>query len=203
MPAVGEIWQFTLVSSYQGQTCENVVHMRAVALSTPTPAMLQAALDQWFLLQRVVQVSAVSYRPCRLKQMTPIAFDEHLVLPSSTVGLDGGLGANTTLSVVITKRTGVAGKTHRGRLYLPGYPAAAGVDIITSGPHITNLNTFAAGLLSTFGEGGSNGNFVAGIYSRTIGGSFPFTLAGWQAITAWEPQFLVGNQRRRRLFRGI
>ncbi len=203
MPAIGEIWQFTLVSSYQGQTCENVVHMRAVAATTPTPAMLQGAVDAWFNLQKLTQVNTVLYRPCRLKQMTPLAFDENLVLPSSVNGLDGGTGVNTTLSAVITKRTGTAGKTHRGRLYLPGFPAVWGVDVISVGAGPTTLQTFCDGLLATFKEGGTNGNFVAGIYSRVIGGSIPFTLAGWQAITRWEPQFLIGNQRRRRLFRGI
>jgi hypothetical protein len=203
MPAVGEIWQFTLVSSYQGQTCENVIHMRSVALLTPTAAMLQGALDQWFNLQKATQVNAVSYRPCRLKQMTPLAFDEHLVLPSSTVGISGDVGVNTTLAAVITKRTGQAGKTHRGRMYLPGFSQNWGVDIISAATGPTILQVFCDGLLSTFGEGGTNGNFVAGIYSRVIGGSIPFTVAGWQAITRWEPQFLVGNQRRRRLFRGI
>jgi hypothetical protein len=203
MPASGEIYQFTLVSSYQGQTVENVVHMRRTDLTPTTPTMVQNAINQWFNSQKVVQVNAVQYRPCRIKQMTPLAFDESLVLPDSPTGLDGGTGANTTLSVVITKRTGVAGKTHRGRFYLAGYPAVWGVDRITSSGGPTNLGTFAGELLAKFGEGGTNGDFVAGIYSRTIGGSFPFTLAGWQAITKWDPQLLVGNQRRRRLDRGI
>lgn len=203
MPAAGEIFQFTLVSSYQGQTCENVVHMRAVAITPPTPTMFQAAIDQWFLSQKILQVNAVQYRPCRIKQMTPLAFDESLILPSTLVGDDGGEGANTTLSVVITKRTGVAGKTHRGRLYLAGYPHNWGVDRITLNQGPSKLGQVAGEWLAKFGEGGTNGDFVAGIYSRTIGGSFPFTLAGWQPITKWEPQILVGNQRRRRLDRGI
>ncbi len=203
MPAIGDIFQYTLVSSYQGQTCENVVHMRAVAVTTPTPAMHQGAIDAWFNAQKLTQVNTVLYRPCRIKQMTPIAFDESLVLPSSVNGLDGGTGVNTTLSVVITKRTGVAGKTHRGRFYLAGFPQSWGVDQVVSGAGPSTLGTFAGTLLATFGEGGSNGNFVAGVYSRVIGGSIPFTLAGWQAITKWDPQILIGNQRRRRLGRGI
>jgi hypothetical protein len=203
MPASGEIYQFTLVSSYQGQTCENVVHMRRTDLLPTTSTMVQNAINQWFASQQAVQVTAVQYRPCRIKQMTPLAFDESLVLPSTATGVQGTTGANTTLSVVITKRTGVAGKTHRGRFYLAGYPAVWGVDRVTSGDGPTLLGTFAGELLAKFGEGGTNGDFVAGIYSRVIGGSFPFTLAGWQAITKWDPQLLVGNQRRRRLDRGI
>ncbi len=203
MPAAGEVFQFTLVSSYQGQTCENVVHMRAINITIPTPAQFQASIDTWFSFQRQVQVNAVFYRPCRIKQMTPIAFDETLILPSAPNGNDGGVGANTTLSVVITKRTGVAGKTHRGRFYLAGYPASWGVDRVTTGGGPTALGSFAGQLLGAFGEGGTDPNFVAGVYSRVIGGSFPFTVAGWQPITRWDPQLLVGNQRRRRLDRGI
>src|SRR6185503_17811414 len=132
MPAAGNIYQFTLVQSYQGQTVENVVHMRAVSPTTPTPASIQNAINQWFSIQQSVQVTAVSYRPCRIKQMTPMAFDESLVLPSTLTGVQGTTGANTTLSVVVTKRSGVAGKTHRGRFYLAGYPAVWGVDIISA-----------------------------------------------------------------------
>jgi hypothetical protein len=198
MPAVGEIYQYTFGATYQGQLVENVIHMRARSAIIPTDAALKASADAWLLLQSQVQVVAVVYRPVRIKRMTPIAFDEITYIPAIVTGAQSIGGVNTTLAVVITKRTGVAGKTHRGRLYLGGYPATWGVDFVNIAPGPTLLGTFAGQLLATFGEGGTDPTVSAGVYSRTIGGSFPFTLPGWQQITRWDPQLLVGNQRRRR-----
>ena len=203
MAAAGEVWQYTFVQSYQGQTVENVMHMRSILLSTPSAAALKAVADNWLNSQKLTQVTAVIYRSVRIKQMTPIAFDEIIYAPTVPTGTLGTTGANTTLSVVLTKRTGIAGKSHRGRFYLAGYPQTWGVDVIDAGSGPTVLATFATDLLTKFGEAGTDPTMVAGIYSRTIGGDFPFTLAGWQAITRWDPQLVVGNQRRRRLFVGI
>jgi hypothetical protein len=199
MPAAGDIWQYTFGATYQGQLVENVVHMRSIGVPTPTDAALGASAENWIQSQKNVQVNAVIYRPVRIKRMTPLAFDELTYIPIQTVGAQSTAGVNTTLSVVITKRTGVAGKTHRGRLYLGGYPASWGVDTITVAPGPTLLGTFAGELLAKFGDGGTDPTMNAGVYSRTIGGSFPFTLPGWQLITRWDPQLVVGNQRRRRL----
>lgn len=198
MPAVGEIYQYTFGSTYQGQLVENVIHMRARSALIPTDAALKASAENWLVSQAQVQVVAVIYRPVRIKRMTPIAFDELTYIPAQVTGQQSIQGPNTTLAVVVTKRTGVAGKTHRGRMYIAGYPATWGVDFINTAPGPTLLGTFAGELLAKFGEGGTDATMSAGVYSRTIGGSFPFTLPGWQQITRWDPQILVGNQRRRR-----
>ena len=131
---------------------------------------MKASADNWLVSQRDCQVNAVIYRSVRIKQMTPLAFDEIIYAPT-----------------VINA----------------GYPAGWGFDVIDTAPGPTSLATFASQLLAKFGEGGTDPTLVAGIYSRTIGGDFPFTLAGWQPITRWDPQPVVGNQRRRRLFVGI
>ena len=199
MPAVGEIFQFTFASLYQGQTVENIIHMRARSALTPTPTQLTAVATSWLASQSAAQVVAVIYQPVRIKQMTPIAFDEIIVAPGVPTGQFSTGGVNTTLSVVITKRTGVAGKTHRGRLYLGGYPANWGTDFVNVAPGPTVLGTLAGDWLAKFGDSGTDPTCAAGVYSRTIGGSFPFTLPGWQQITKFDPQLLVGNQRRRRI----
>lgn len=203
MPAVGEIFQYTFVTSYQGQTVENVMHMRARSATLPTAAQHIASASSWLASQSLCQVTAVIYRSVRVKQMTPIAFDEQIVVPTVATGANATGGANTTLSVVLTKRTGVAGRSHRGRYYLAGYPSSWGVDVIDTAPGPTNLATLANIWLTNFGEAGADPTMCAGIYSRVIGGSLPFTLAGWQPITRWDPQPIIGNQRRRRLFVGI
>lgn len=203
MPAVGEVFQYTFTQSYVGQTTENVIHFRARTIGTPTAADLRAVADRWVAHMATVQVTALQYRATRIKQMTPIGFDEMLHLSPTLTGTIGAAGAPTTIAAVITKRTGTAGKSHRGRMYLAGFPAGWGSDIISVGSGPADIANYANLLLTKFGDAGDDPTMVAGVYSRTIGGEFPFTLAGWQAITRWDPQLLLGNQRRRRLFVGI
>jgi hypothetical protein len=179
------------------------MHMRAISALEPTDAQVRATADNWVALQSTVQVTSVIYRSVRIKRMTPFAFDEIIHAPSTAVGASGTIGTNTTLAVVLTKRTGVAGRTHRGRFYLAGFQTNWGTDVIDSGTGPTSLATFATALITKFGFAGTDPTMQAGVYSRTIGGSFPFTLPGWQLITRWDPQPIIGNQRRRRLNVGI
>jgi hypothetical protein len=203
VPASGEVFQWTLEQSYAGQTVENVMHMRARATTLPTRAQIQTSVDNWLSSQKIAQVGAVSYRQVRVKQMTPIAFDEIIILPTVLTGEISAPGHNTTVSVVITKRTGVAGRAHRGRFYLGGFPIGWGTNILEGTSGAAVLGTLADAWLAKFSEAGTDPTFCAGVYSRSIGGGFPFTVAGWQPITRWDPQVVFGNQRRRRLFVGI
>jgi hypothetical protein len=65
------------------------------------------------------------------------------------------------------------------------------------------FGTFAGELLAKFQEGGTDGSVVAGVYSKSIGGVGPLTLAGWQPITRWDVNLIFGVQRKRREGVGI
>ena len=204
MPAIGDIFQLTFQQLWRGQVMENVIHFRARG-TAPTDAELKTDAQLWLNFFCNLQSTEVSYPAVKIKRMTPLAFDEIIYTP--TGGAVGGTQAtpahNTTLAIVFTKRTGTAGKKHRGRMYVGGYPASWGVDRITDSAGLTAMGTFAGSVLAAFGESGTSVTLCAGIYSRSIGGTLPFTLAGWQAISRWDPQILIGNQRRRREGVGI
>jgi hypothetical protein len=203
MVAIGDVYQYVFQQLLRGQTLETVIHMRAV-VAAPTDAQLKLSAENWLLSMKNIQSANVGYSQVVIKRVTPIAFDEILYIPTGTTG--GAISdsaANNQLALVITKRTGVAGGTHRGRMYIGGLPANWGVDTLVNSPGPTNVGTFAGELLAKFQEGGTDGSVVAGVYSRSIGGSSPMTLAGWQPITRWDPHVLYGAQRRRRLGVGI
>lgn len=203
MPAIGDIYQYTFISVITGIVMENVIHMRAV-VAAPTDAQLKLSAENWLLSQKNVQCTGVSYPQVIIKRMTPIPFDEILYTPSSTTsGSQSADAANSQLALVFTKRTGVAGTSHRGRMYIGGFPVSWGINHITSSAGATNMGTLAGELLAKFQEGGTDGSVVAGLYSRSIGGDHPMTLAGWQPITRWDPQLIIGAQRRRREGVGI
>jgi hypothetical protein len=203
VPAIGDIYQYTFVQICQGQTLETVIHMRAVVVA-PTDAQLKLSAENWLLSQRAIQSTSVTYPQVIIKRMTPVPFDEIRYIPTGSVaGVVNETPANNTLAIVFTKRTGVAGTTHRGRMYIGGFPTTWGQNKLENPTGLTAVGTFAGELLAKFQEGGTDNSVVAGVYSRAIGGSTPMTLAGWQPITRWDPQLIYGNQRRRRLGVGI
>jgi len=204
-PASGEIYEVTYQQLLHGSTRENVLHYRAL---TPliTDAAIIAAVERFWFFSQVVQSINVTYSQMIVKRMTPIPLDEHIAFPTTvTVGQRSTQSMNNTVAGVYTIRTGTAGKSHRGRFYLPGVP----LDFSDDGGNTYNatgsalVTAFANNLLSEFGPSGTNTAVALGVYSRVIGGTHPFTVAGWQEMTRVDAQAILGNQRRRRLGRGI
>lgn len=203
MPAIGDIYQYTFMQLCQGLTFETVIHMRAV-VAAPTDAQLKLSADNWLATMFSLQTNRVTYPQVVIKRMTPIPFDEILYVPTAIVAGQYNEGEmNSTVSLIFTKRTGVAGTSHRGRMYIGGFPASWGTNRLTSGAGIAAVGAAAGNFLAKFQEGGTDGSVVAGVYSKSIGGIAPMTLAGWQPITRWDPQLIFGNQRRRREGVGI
>lgn len=203
MPAVGPIYQMTYVSQQSGQEMENVLHFRDIT-GLATPAQIRTSANLYFTIISPLISSAVTFTNLIIKQMTPIAFDETIGAPTpTTVGGVGTVPYNGTVAVIMTKRTGVAGKSHRGRIYIGGI-ALGLVDSFSLNPGGAAVAaTVANQLLATYGPAGTDLNIQVGVYSRAIGGFNPFTVAGWQPITRFDVQPILGNQRRRRVGVGI
>jgi hypothetical protein len=203
MPAVGEIFQYTFIQSLDGQAMETVLHFRERTPGVSDANLRLTAQNYWNTVQPL-QCTTVAYVECLIKRMTPIELDPIVQTPSGVVSGSQALAVhNSTIAIVITKRTGTSGKSHRGRLYIGGTPQAWGTDRPTVAPGPATLGTFAGNMLAIFGEGGTDANMSLGVYSRAIGGTSPFTVAGWQQITRYDPQLIYGNQRRRRVGVGI
>lgn len=205
MAATGEIYQVVYQGLIGGSTCENVVHYRALTPLVTDAAIATAAERFWFFAQ-VMQSSDYVYSQMVIKRMTPIQLDASIVFPVTVAhGAVGSAGVNNQVAMVFTLRTGTAGKSHRGRIYLGGIPAAyTGADGNTiSGTGIGASTAMATGLLAEFGPSGTSTALRLGIYSRSIGGIHPFSLAGWQQVNGIDAQAVFGAQRRRRLGRGI
>jgi hypothetical protein len=203
MPAVGEIFQYTFIQQLQLQILETVIHFRAITALPITEAQHRAVADSFLTELGRMQVGTCLYPSVRVKQMTPLAFDQIILAPTVAGGTINESPQNNQISLIITKRTGVAGSTHRGRMYVGGFPITWGLNFLAAGAPATAAGTAAGFLLSKFQEGGTDPTMVAGIYSKAIGGSTPFTVGGWQPITKWEPQLLFGVQRKRRIGVGI
>lgn len=203
MAASGDIYQVTFQSSIQGQAIENVVHFRALN-PTVTDAAIDTSVKLFMHYLGFLWVTTQIQTGIIVKQMTPVAFDERLVIPTDATGQQSSAVLNQTVALVFTKRTGVSGKTHRGRMYVSGVPSIMTTDqcrLNTTGAGIAG--TFASQVISNWGPSGTDTALQFGVYSGVIGGHHPFTVAGWQPVTTLEPQIIFGNQRRRRVGVGI
>jgi hypothetical protein len=200
MPAAGEIIQVTIGGILDGQLIENVLNMRE-----RTPATLDSQIatsaNALKALWGPILSNGFIFNSVMFKRMTPVAFDTQFAPPASpAAGSQGGAFLVTTVAQVTTLRTGVAGKTHRGRIYVGGLAQGWADGNRLSSTAITAFNTWAAALVTQFDDATGTDPYLAlGIYSREIGGTNPFTLAGWQAVTQVIPHSILGNQRRRRV----
>jgi hypothetical protein len=105
------------------------------------------------------------------------------------------------LAGITTLRTGLSGKRHRGRCYMPGVSSATLTDNENkiSSSSLTFKDSQWANILAEFNDATGTALALAlGIYSTLIGGSNPMTVAGWQAVTAYVNRPILGSQRRRR-----
>lgn len=202
-PSTGQIYQVTYQQIIDGQTCENVIHFRE-RTGTSTPAQIAASVQPFLTAMAQIQVSSVTYSNIIVKQMTPLAFDESFVTPVTTSGANSSATFNNIVAMVFTKRTGVAGKTHRGRIYVGGVPTIFATDpnrLNTTGA--TATGTFISTVMGAYGDTGTDPHLQIGVYSRVLGGHSPFTVAGWQPLTGIDSQVIFGSQRRRRVGVGI
>jgi len=200
--ATGEIYQCTYQYEVHGSICENVIHMRE-RTGLSTPAQIEtSSLGFWTSVKPLIS-NAVTLVQVIVKRMTPTALDQQFAEPpdGTQTGTSSGGTNNNSVALVITLRTGTAGKTHRGRIYVPGL-SVSHVDtqfnrLSTSG--LTAAVDACDDVMALFDDAtGSDEHLALGIYSRTIGGDSPFTLAGWQAVSQMVPRSVLGNQRRRR-----
>jgi len=200
MPASGEIIQVTHRYLNAGQLCENVLNFRE---RSPGKTNAQIDNDINLFINQIAQIQAsdTTYLKPMWKRMTPVAFDESFTtLTGATQGAIGGGSTNSTIALVITERTGVAGGRHRGRMYIGGIPAAWVNPNTLFGAGVAAANTFVADYLSVFDDAaGTSLHLACGIYSKITGGTMPYTLAGWQPCTSLVVQALFGTQRRRRI----
>lgn len=111
---------------------------------------------------------------------------------------------------LLSLRTGFAGRTRSGRLYLPGIASGDSDASLLTGGAFGLLQTFGNTLISTFGPSGSSTYGRLGVFSRKLGvtrvvgppPSLTYSTAGWTQITQAIARPEVASMRKRKLGRG-
>jgi len=171
-------------------------------ISTTAGFLGQALIDEW-------QAACLTqYQGCSSQLATydllsarSIVPDSHVVVEESLTGITGAVSGEVSpnqVAGVITWRTALAGRSYRGRTYIPALPQSYVVSGLLSATGLGNYNTFRTAMMTAFAATGSSTNFRLGVISRVADGvARPTPLI--QVVTSSVVRTIPGTQRRRRL----
>jgi len=198
MPQIlpNDIYQVKLYCSLQNQLSINVLHYRCASITgdASNDAAFAARIDALFgpLYPSLLSIQA-RYRGAGVQRLYP---QPPTVETFSTIQAADGLADEDPLPKqtcgVITKRTASAGRSYRGRAYIP-FPAesANSADTTPSAGYLADLFALAAQMedVVVVGAGLNVANMVPVIYHRIDGSTTD--------ITDCETNDKWGTQRRR------
>lgn len=121
--AVGDIYRATFRGTHNNSNCWVVQHFMVNDGTLTIPAIAQYLLDHFITNIRVVQSSAFIWRQIYLEPVQPTGPDTY----NLNILVAGAEQFNGTVyppvSILFNFRTGNGGRSHRGRMYMPGFPA--------------------------------------------------------------------------------
>jgi hypothetical protein len=159
-------WFWTL----NGVDAVNVVHAIVQPAFVPTPAIAQALFSaiatQWggSLATPWVPASTtfekVDIRDIRAANLAPVESSA-----GSVPGADAAMALPNQVAAVLTLRTANAGKSFRGRIFMPGFSMSAqGIDGHMAPGFVDNLSTFGSTLIAAF----SGNQMTLAVASRPV-----------------------------------
>lgn len=197
--AIGDIWRFAFEGVLLGQSYVNVFHIKFLSVgATPAGATGIIDTDLYSLYVAARCTNDFHFSGIHGRQ---------LAVPAPTYdgaySLAGGVSTDNLppqSALVATLRTGYAGRTKRGRLYLGGFSEALQVDGQWDASFVAAMQTYFDDMVAALGLGGSNTDYQWGVWSRKLGGEDPgpYNLAaGWTPISSVVVRPIVYTQRRR------
>lgn len=209
--AQNDMYQVRLIGRIDGQETNNVLHFRLASGAGDTDVELHLiiVLINCFVTHVMpVLTSGFTFEMVKWKRVAPTLGIEHITIPAGTTTGGGNAAALPSFcSALLSIRTGLGGRRHRGRMYIPGIPEnqTTNSTINVADPLMLGLANFVACLVAAFIPGdpvGSN-SWSMGVYSRTLGGSsFPYSNLGFTPITGIIPVAQVATTRSRKVGRG-
>jgi hypothetical protein len=207
--AIGDAFQVRVIGRMEGQETQNVLHFRCVAATASVLDSLILVLAQCFIDHLLpVLTSKWSFERIVWKRVHPTLGPETESIPQGAAAGAGSANALPSFcSVVFSERTDLGGKSHRGRMYLPGIPEGATTDsfLNTADPYWAALIAFALCVVQKFIENEPIGTdqWRLNVYSRKIGGTaFPYGANGFTEVREFVPHALIGTTRSRKVGRG-
>lgn len=194
-------WQIELISLWDSQTVESVLHFTAPSGPTVTDLNnLGLALVNWWTtnikpnMPTTLQLSDI--RMTDLSSQTGQVFDYATGMP--VVGTSASPSLPNSVACVFTKRTAQRGRSYRGRIYQYGLTEAAVTNNLLAGSNVSGYIT-AYNLLRSFSTATMTWTFV--VASRYNNGA-PRTTGVATPVVNITSDGVIDSQRRRLPGRG-
>lgn len=171
--AVNDTWRFILAGTFLGQAHQNVLHYKVTAQAGLDPSMTQFA-TAWAAanLTEYLDVLSVDYNlHAYYVQRLLVAPSDPLVI-SSGAGNDGTIAGEADHSfsaAVVSLRTGIPNRRHRGRVFIGGQAEANWDGNQMAGAYATLVQTLFTALttpLNVAPGGGVDATFQLAVFSR-------------------------------------
>jgi hypothetical protein len=205
MTAVGDIYELAMTSTEVSSGLEmvNVFHFRQKA------GFLSAInlIGEWQViaedLWQLIICSGVAITKYSCRSLIPHNTDWY----ETTTHQVGGLGTFPTplvCAAVITWRTGLPGRRHRGRTYIGGIERSNQGAGRWANPVLTAMNNLATEIMAVWSTDGQSTTTEFGVWSRlNAGPTPPFNPAGFRVVDGYTVQTPVCTMGSRKAGRGI
>lgn len=199
--ALGDVFRFTLIGEYELSVNMNVLHYEVVGMAgtgaTPTQILngLLADVKADYL---DAMNAGYNLTGARLQQILPVKGDplEVAVAPPEP-GTVAGDGMPGYVSAVISLRTGIADRSHRGRIFLPARSESDSAGSVLNAGALTLITTAATTLVGpiTQGVAPNTSDMQLTVFSKLLNNSTP--------VEEFLVRPTLKTQRRRMVGRGI
>ena len=207
--SINDVYQVRIVGQQEGQETNNILHFSAASADADVETHLILVLAAC-MVNNLIPVMSAQWQMIKLvwKRIYPTLSNEFTTIPPGTlVGGGNAAALPSYASVVLSLRTAQGGRSHRGRMYIPGIPEAVTINSSLDPGHAywTALLAFVNCVVTNFGVGDPPGGdaWQLQVFSRKLGGStFPINPAGLTPVTAINAVQQLGTTRSRKVGRG-
>jgi hypothetical protein len=217
MALFGTIYHLTLVGELLGNRTQNGFYFtdKPTSLQTETNQSLVKLMNdfnEWVAPSWALFSSSAWHGLGLIGQVLNVA--PYWMIEAGYESLSGGQDAEclpASLAALISLDCGVSGRSHRGRVYVPGIAKnSATGDYLNSGA-LAQLRVAADGLAGRFALAGTSLDHVYCVYSRLLGDvrnpgppvSITHNTTGLSVVENLHPRALICSMRRRRPDHGI
>lgn len=168
--ATNDVWRLSFVGSHGGTEIAVVtVHCRMKTANGTFAGLAAYWKTNWIDLVKTKQVTSFRWDRINGLKIDPLPkqADEYTTgFPAA--GTLGGEETGHQLAVVVTHKTAYAGRSYRGRHYIPALPQTAIASGLWAGANFTPLQTYYDDIVAALGASGANTDYQWVVWSEKL-----------------------------------
>lgn len=181
-----------------GQLVENVFFVRTKNAGIPDTEIAATCRTQ--ILNRMTQEVSEQYvaEAVTVQEIFPTPRDPY-ELAVNQAGIQVGEAAPSLVAAIVSLKTGLGGRSNRGRKYIAGLLRDNIDQSIIDAARVTSMQTQFDAMNQFFAAGNNLSNLTWGILHRTKNGApVPLAATSYTPITSCVVQRVAGSMRSRR-----